>query len=115
MFAGEAWQFFTKNPDSYIPSYSGLKGQQGLKYTVISDLNCLFKNELLGYEWRLKSFQKKKPDFVRKSFERMGSEQQQDVQQIAKLILDPDKNFQELWKLYQKNIGEPNTDPPDFN
>lgn len=80
LFAGEAWQFFTENPDLYIPSYSGLKGQQGLKYAVISDLNCLFKNELLGYEWRLKSFQKKNPDFVRKFFERMSSGQQQDVQ-----------------------------------
>lgn len=114
LLAGQAWQHFEKHPDVYIPSYSGLKGKQGLKYAVICDLNCIFKNELLGYEWRLKSFQKLKPDIVRTSCERLARDQQQAVGQIADLLADPDRHRRELWDLYSEHINEPGTDRPAF-
>ena len=114
LLAWQAWQFSEMNPDFYIPSYSGLKGKQGLKYALFSDLNCIFKNELLGYEWRLKSFEKKKPEIVHFSYERLSSTQQHDVQQIVQLMADPDKNIEELWKLYIKYVDEPGTIKPHF-
>ena len=114
LLAGQAWQYFEKNTNSYIPSYSGLKTKQGLKYAVISDLNCIFKNELLGYEWRLKSFKKKKPDIVRTSYEKLDHDQQQAFGQIVELLLNPDRHRSELWDLYEKYIHEPETVRPDF-
>jgi len=112
LFAGQAWQHFEKNPNAYIPSYSGLKGKQGLKYAVICDLNCIFKNELLGYEWRLKSFNKTKPEIVRMSYERLARDQQQAIERVADLLSDPDRHWRELWDLYGRHINEPRTDRP---
>lgn len=114
LLAGQAWQHFEKNENAYIPSYSGLKGKQGLKYAVISDLNCIFKNELLGYEWRLKSFNKKKPDIVRTSYEKLECEQQQAIGRIAQLLSTPDLHRKELWEFYERYINEPGTIQPDF-
>lgn len=114
LLAGQAWQYFEKNPNAYIPSYSGLKGKQGLKYAVICDLNCIFKNELLGYEWRLKSFNKKKPDIVRASYEKLECHQQHAVSRIAELLSNPDLHTSELWDLYERYIIEPGTARPDF-
>lgn len=115
LFAGQAWEYFFKHPDLKIPSYSGLTGTQGLKYAIISDINCIFKNELLGYEWRLKYFNKKKPDFVRNSYERMTRNQQADLHQMARILSNPDANIKELWELYRQNIGVDSVSPPDFS
>ena len=114
LLAGQAWQFNEMNPDVYIPGYSGLRGKQGLKYALFSDFNCIFKNELLGYEWRLKIFNKKKPEIVHISYERLTAVQQRDIQQIVKLMADPDKNIKELSALYIKHINEPGTTNPYF-
>ncbi len=113
LLAGQAWQYFKDHPESYIPSYSGLKGRQGLKYALICDLNCMFKNELLGYEWRLKWFHKKKPDLVRTSYENLDVDQQKDVEKLAELLSDPENNRKQLWNLYKKHIQESGTNPPD--
>jgi hypothetical protein len=106
LFAGEAWQYFEEHPTVHIPSYSGFTGKQGLKHALICDLNCIFRNELLGYEWRLKKFNKRKPDIIRISFDKLRTDQQKDIRRLAELSLEPDTNRDKLRTLYQKYIPE---------
>lgn len=85
-----------------FPSFSGFPGLQGLKYALICELNCLFKNELLGYEWRVKKFNTSKPEIVKTSYERLASSQREDLHEIAALMANPDSNMVALTDFYQK-------------
>ncbi len=100
LFAPQVWQLHMKTGRGF-PSYSGFSGKQGLKYALLCDLNCIFKNELLSYEWRLKAHNRKKPDLVRTSYEKQSEKKREDINRIAKLMLNPDKNMDELWEIYK--------------
>ncbi|HPF17629.1 MAG TPA: transglutaminase domain-containing protein [Thermotogota bacterium] len=105
LFAAQAWKDHIENGRDF-PSYSGFSGKQGLKYALLCDLNCLFKNELLSYEWRLKEFNRKKPEIARTSYERLNDFQKNTFDKVTTLMLNPDKHMAELWQSYQK-IVEP--------
>ena len=104
LFAAEVWKEHMESGQKFS-SYSGLSGRQGLKYAVLCDLNCIFKNELLSYEWRLKAHNRKKPEIVRTSYECLSIEQRTLFDSIARLMLNPDNHMDELWNLY-KNVVE---------
>lgn len=101
LFAHQAWAFFQKD-DRAIPSYSSLAGTQGLKYALFCELNCVFKNELLAYEWRVSASGTIKPEIVRLGYDRLDSEQKDDLASIAELLKEPDRRIRELWTLYVK-------------
>ncbi len=105
LFASEAWKQNMVN-SRYFLSYSGFPGVQGLKYALLCDLNCVFKNELLSYEWRLKIHNRKKPSVVRATYENLSEEQKNDINRIAEIMVNPDDNSNELWQIYSK-IVEP--------
>lgn len=103
IFAHEAWIQYFENNQMEFTAYSGLKELQGIKYALFCELNCLFKNELLGYEWRVKSFNTKKPEIVNKSYERLSIEQKNDIHLIAQLLKKPDDNLSRLYEYYIKH------------
>lgn len=99
LFASEVWRQHMETGRQFS-SYSGLSGRQGLKYALLCDMNCIFKNELLSYEWRYKAHNRKKPDIVRTSFERLSEERQNDINSIAEMMLNPEGHMAELWQIY---------------
>lgn len=103
LFAAEAWKQNMVN-SRYFPSYSGFSGVQGLKYALLCDLNCIFKNEFLSYEWRLKTHNRKKPSIARITYENLSEEQQNDINRIAEIMIDPDYNLNELWQIYSRVV-----------
>ncbi len=105
LFAPEVWKRHMENGHEFS-SYSGFSGRQGFKYALLCDLNCIFKNELLSYEWRLKAHNRKKPDIVRTSYERLPEEKQNDINSIAEMMLNPDEHMAKLWQIYS-TIVEP--------
>jgi len=113
LFAAEIWKDHMENKTQYS-SYSGLSGRQGLKYALLCDLNCIFKNELLSYEWRLKEHNRKKPLLVRNSYERLSEPDRKTIDSIAELMLDPDKNMNMLWNLYKKVVEDSDLEVSDY-
>lgn len=105
LFSPEVWKLHIEQGRSFS-SYSGFSGRQGLKYALLCDLNCLFKNELLSYEWRLKAHNRNKPDIARTSFERLSKENQEKIHTMADLMMNPDQNLPELWDLYRTIVEE---------
>lgn len=103
IFAAEAWKQHKFN-SCHFPNYSGFSGTQGLKYALLCDLNCIFKNELLSDEWRLSSHNRKKPSIVRATYENLTEEQQGDINNIAELMINPDDNLNELWQIYSRIV-----------
>lgn len=99
----DSWEYFKESNENDIPRYSGLKGRQGLKYGLISQLNCIFKNEMLSYEWRLKTYGKEKPELMKKTYDKLDPEQKKDVNDISSLLHSPDANIKKLWDIYYKN------------
>jgi hypothetical protein len=114
LFAHQAWSFFKTKDENTIPSYSSLRGRQGLKYALICELNCVFKNELLAYEWRLAGSGREKPEIVHKGYDRLSDAQKEDLGRIAGLLEKPDENIHELWVLYAKHKIEMKTAEPDI-
>ncbi|MBN2738639.1 MAG: transglutaminase domain-containing protein [Spirochaetales bacterium] len=106
LFANEAWIAKKNDPNMTFPSYSNSKDQQGIKYALISDINCIFKNELLGYEWRHNSFNKKKPLIVHNSYERLENEMKKGIDYAAESMYNPDKNISDIRAFYDKYIQE---------
>jgi hypothetical protein len=105
LFAAQVWAQHMESGRKFS-SYSGLSGKQGLKMAVLCDLNCIFKNELLSYEWRLKAHKRKKPEMAHTSYERLSDVKRNQFDQIAKYMLKPDLHMDELWRLYQEIVEE---------
>lgn len=105
IFACDAWNQHMHH-DRQFPGYSGFSGRQGLKYALLCDLNCLFRNELLSYEWRLKEHGRKKPLLARISHERLSSADQATIDEIAGLMTDPEENMPGLWERYATIVEE---------
>lgn len=110
LFAHQAWKLKNQNPGMFFPGYSNSKDRQGIKYALICDINCVFKNELLGYEWRHKSHNRKKPLIAHASYERLDEKLQNAIDMAADCMEDPDSRFEELKNFYEAYIGEPETD-----
>jgi hypothetical protein len=105
LFAAEVWKEHMETGRAYS-SYSGFSGRHGLKYALLCDLNCIFKNELLSYEWRLKAHNRKKPVVAATSYERLSDVDKETINLIAKMMLNPDEYMNELWELYRKVVED---------
>jgi hypothetical protein len=105
LFAADVWKMHMETGRTFS-SYSGFSGRQGLKYALLCDLNCIFKNELLSYEWRLKAHNRKKPLVAKTSYERLSDTERETIDTVAKMMLDPDRHRNELWELYKKIVEE---------
>jgi hypothetical protein len=99
LFAAEAWKQHMEDGREFW-SYSGLTGRQALKYALLNDLNCIFKNELLAYEWRSKENHRRKPEILDTPYEALPKEGEEDIQAIAEMMLNPDQHLPELWRIY---------------
>jgi hypothetical protein len=105
VFAAQAWKEHMETGKAF-PRYSGFVGRQGLKYALLCDLNCIFKNELLSYEWRLKAHKRNKPSIVRTSYERLSEDDRMLIDSISVLMLNPDDHLDELWQLYTQIVED---------
>lgn len=99
LFAAEAWKESGEDGRQFW-SYSGLSGREGLKYALLNDLNCIFKNELLAYEWRSKENLRRRPEILDIPYAMLSREDQENIQTIAEMMLNPDQHLTELWRLY---------------
>jgi hypothetical protein len=99
LFAAEAWQQHMEEGREFW-SYSGLTGRQALKYALLNDLNCIFKNELLAYEWRSKENHRRKPEILDAPYEMLSKEGRDNIHTIAEMMLSPDQHLPELWRRY---------------
>lgn len=102
--AGASWIAVRRRRRRPPSSYSGLAGMNGLKYALLSDVNALFKNELLGYEWRVRSFQRPKPAVVGRGYARLTEDELERLDRLAELSLAPDEALDELWEHYRSLV-----------
>lgn len=111
--AGACWLSARWGQRDPPPSYSGLSRLNGLKYALLCDVNALFKNELLGYEWRVRSFRRPKPDAVRRGYARLSAEQLARLDRLAELSQAPDDALPELWEHYARLVPTGSMRCPD--
>lgn len=114
IFAAEAWKQNMSNGRNFI-AYSGFPGKQGLKYALLCDLNSLFKNELLSYEWRLPTHHRKKPAMARVSYKNLSDEQREQIHKAAEWMMDPDNHLNELWQIYSQIVEPQDLHESGFN
>ena len=110
----ESWELFKKQDEEKIPRYSGLKGLQGIKYGLLSQLNCIFKNELLSYEWRLSTYGKEKPEIMKRTYQKLDPDQRSDVESLARMLQAPEKNISQLWLIYTRNKLDDGIEKPEI-
>lgn len=110
----KCWGLFKNEKEEAIPSYSGLKGMQGIKYGLLSQVNCIFKNELLSYEWRLSTYGKEKPEIMKRTYQKLSPEQRSDIEEMAIMLIEPDTNINELWNFYTKHGLTDGTEKPEI-
>ncbi len=111
--AGTCWLSARSGRRAPPRSYSGLGGMNGLKYALLCDVNSLFKNELLGYEWRVRSFRRPKPEAVRRGYARLTAGELARLDRLAELSEAPDEALPELWEHYATLVPAESMRCPD--
>lgn len=95
--AGEAW---LKRKDMEAYSYSGFSGIQGLKYALLCDINSILKNEMIGYHWRVKEFNIKKPKIMTQIYDNIKKEDLEKLDEISRYIICGEIDVEKLREMY---------------
>jgi len=101
LFAGEAW-LNRENLNNL--NYSGFEGKQGIKFSLLNEMNCMIKNELLGYHWRVKEFNIKKPKIMSLNCEKLTKEMIESMDKIALESIKDDIDIKLIIDEYLKLI-----------
>lgn len=103
VFAGEAW--LNREKLNYL-NYSGFEGKQGIKFALLNEMNCMIKNEFLGYHWRVKEFEVKKPKVMFLICEKLSKEVIESMDKIAIETIKDDIDIKLIISEYLKLISK---------
>ncbi len=104
--AGEIWQGMReKRIDTHTFQIQRRKGLSAVKPNLLHDLNAVFHNEMLHYQW-LNSRIKEEPALYYKSPSRLNKSDKALLDTIAAQLTDLDTHFESLWTIYEQHFTE---------
>jgi len=74
-----------------ITSASGFKGRGPALWAIFQDFHCLMNNEILYTQ---------SPSYIYGKFHKLTEKDFKEIDRLAKLMLDPDKNFDALVRIW---------------